>query len=533
MLAFGIRYLNGFVAAASPDDPAQAEWPPDPGRVFMAMAAAHFQTDGESAERQALQWLEGTDRGGEISAPQIKASNATPRAVIESYVPVNDKPIWKIDPAKPKQKPPPPLQSAPGITRVKNPRQFARAWLDDDTAYLLWPDLDPPEAHRTALEGLCSKVTRIGHSSSLVQMWLADPESIEAPNWIPDDNRGIVRLRIPGPGTLDYLERQYNAEAADDYASLKVTDMETDDAKAKKQARKRLGEQYGNSPPPRQHPQLSLYQGYAPPTGTEAPVTPGTVFDPYPIVLRLTPQQSAYRALDLMATQTLVHRWREAILSHSNSLSEPVRRLLSGHSPDGGPSDDPHLAFLPLAFVGHEHADGHLLGMGLALPAELGRDDRREALRAIAAARQLKLGRLGVWRAEPVTESRPPSNLRPEAWTAAPASATHWSTVTPIVYDRHPKAEDKAAYQRESAEMIATACSRIGLPRPREVIVTHVSVHYGTPPAFTFPRLKREDGGERRHSHVILVFDEPVCGPMLIGAGRFRGHGVCRPIRGA
>jgi len=38
--------------------------------------------------------------------------------------------------------------------------------------------------------------------------------------------------------------------------------------------------------------------------------------------------------------------------------------------------------------------------------------------------------------------------------------------------------------------------------------------------------LQRKDGSPRWHTHAILVFDEPVCGRVLIGAGRFRGA-VC------
>ena len=78
--------------------------------------------------------------------------------------------------------------------------------------------------------------------------------------------------------------------------------------------------------------------------------------------------------------------------------------------------------------------------------------------------------------------------------------------------------------------MIKETCTRIGLPEPREVVITQVSAHPGVPPSFAFPRLKRKDGSERRHSHAILVFDEPVCGPVLIGAGRFRGYGLCRSL---
>jgi CRISPR-associated protein Csb2 len=102
--------------------------------------------------------------------------------------------------------------------------------------------------------------------------------------------------------------------------------------------------------------------------------------------------------------------------------------------------------------------------------------------------------------------------------------------VTPVAFDRHPKEKDRVAYQREAAEMISGACAAIGLPRPREVVVTPVSAHLGVPPAHAFPRLRRKDGTDRRHAHAILVFDEPVVGPVLIGAGRYRGYGVCRPM---
>lgn len=171
--------------------------------------------------------------------------------------------------------------------------------------------------------------------------------------------------------------------------------------------------------------------------------------------------------------------------------------------------------------------------MAITLPEGLGSDERRDVLRAIGRVHDLKLGRLGVWGVQRDTSARPPWNLRPEAWTANPDGATHWSTVTPVVFDRHPKAKDRAEYQREVAGMIAAACELIGLPRPREVIVTAVSAHLGVPPAHAFPRLRRKDDSERRHAPAILVFDRPMRGVMLLGAGRYWGYGVCRPIRDA
>lgn len=520
MLAFGIRYLNGFAAAAESDDLERAEWPPHPGRVFMALAAAHFQTGAGPEERAALLWLEGSERGGEISAPAMVVPDGRQRAVVRHYVPVND----KAGPSKAL------MQSMP-LTRERQDRVFARTWLDEETAYLVWSDLKASVDCRAALDALCHKVTRIGHSTSLVQMWVADDAEIGKPNWLPDDDRGVLRLRIAGPGTLEYLEQEYNAMETEDYAALTVEAEAGTDAKTKKTAKKQLKEHYGNQPPPQRRPMLSLYQGYA--RAAEAPdqlQVPGTVFSPHFISLRLEAENSRHRALDLASTLAVAARWREAILSHCNGESETMRSLLSGHEDNGAPLKDPHLAFVPLPFIGHEHADGHLLGMGLVLPAGIDRDTRRDALRVIGQVRRLKLGRLGVWKVVPVAESRPPWNLRSEAWTAHPEGATHWSTVTPIALDRHPKAKDKVAHQRELAGMIAKGCERIGLPKPREVIITPVSTHLGTPPAHAFPKLKRKDGSERRHTHAILVFDDPVCGPILIGAGRFRGFGLFRPL---
>lgn len=520
MLALGIRYLNGFVAATEPESHERAEWPPHPARVFMALAAAHFQTARDAAEREALLWLESQEE-----APAIRASGHLERAVVKQYVPVNDK-------AGDTNKPPTAIiQSLPELARDRKERAFARAWLDQDTAYLVWPNAEPSPAVRAALTGLCAKVTRVGHSTSLVQMWVATDGEVPAIDWIPDELRGTLQLRVPRPGTMAELERQYNAEAVEEYSDLLVRAHDDSNRKAQRAAKKRLREGFQNREPPRFRPRIATYQPYtragAGPVADEAP---GTVFSPHPLILTLEREDGPYGHLDLLSVLAVVERWRDAILSQSNDLPPPVRELLSGHGIDGSPQEVPHLAFLPLAFVGHPHADGRLLGMGLVLPRTILPDHRRTALRAVGRVRRLALGRLGAWRLLAETGLSPPWNLRPEVWTAAVEGATHWATVTPVVFDRHPKAEGRAEYQTAVAAMIATACIRIGLPEPREVIVTQVSVHSGVPPAFRFPRLRRKDGSERRHAHAIVVFDRPVRGPVLIGAGRYRGYGLLRPM---
>jgi len=233
MLALGVRYLNGFVAACEPDARERAEWPPHPGRVFMALAAAHFQTGDDPVERQALEWMEGLP-----TCPHLLASDALARAVVTHYVPVND----KAGPSKAL------LQSAP-LTRDRQARSFARAWPDHDTMYLAWRDADPPEKIRLALEALCAKVTRVGHSSSLVQMWVAESDEIGEPNWVPDDDHAAIHLRVAGPGTIEDLERRYNREAVETYAALQVAASDDSNMTAQKAARKRLKDEFQNQQP--------------------------------------------------------------------------------------------------------------------------------------------------------------------------------------------------------------------------------------------------------------------------------------------
>lgn len=520
MLALGIRYLNGFVAASEPDNLDRAEWPPHPGRVFMALAAAHFHSGADPGERKALLWLEALEKDGEPAAPHIVASGALQRDVVTHYVPVND----KAGPSKSL------LQTVP-LTRNRQPRTFARSWLEDDTAYLVWPDIDPDESVRAALAGLCGKVTRIGHSTSLVQMWLAGEDEAGEPNWLPDEERAVIRLRLAPPGTLEYLERRFNGRAVEAFAELRVMAMDAEDKEAQKVARRRLREEFPEGPPPQLRPNLSAYRGYAPPAEPDTNFqAAGVVFSPHLIVLRLERERGPYGHLDLACVLHVASRWREALLSQSDDLSGSVNKILSGHDVDGVPLEDPHLAFVPLAFVGHEYADGRLLGMGVALPRDVSPDDRRGVLTVLGRVRRLKLGRLGVWRLETVTADQPPWNLRPATWTGYPRGVARWSTVTPVAFDRHPKTKDKGASREEVADMIGRCCVHVGLPPPREVIVTAVSAHLGTSPAHAFPRLHRKDGSPRRHTHGILVFDEPVCGPILLGAGRYRGYGLCRPL---
>ena len=85
MFGLGIRYLMGWaMAAADGAKKERAEWPPHPDRIFMALAAAWFETGQDVQEGNALHWLE------ELAPPGICASDRNVRTIATSFVPVND-----------------------------------------------------------------------------------------------------------------------------------------------------------------------------------------------------------------------------------------------------------------------------------------------------------------------------------------------------------------------------------------------------------------------------------------------------------
>jgi CRISPR-associated protein Csb2 len=211
----------------------------------------------------------------------------------------------------------------------------------------------------------------------------------------------------------------------------------------------------------------------------------------------------------------VVQRWRQALLSVSETLSEPLREILSGHTASGAPLQRPHLALFPLPRVGSLQGHGQIVALAAALPIHLSDEQRSQTLDLLSQVRELRLGPRGLWYLVRVCGSRAPATFRATTWTAHPSGARYWASITPVAFDRHPKGGDPSVYYWEVAATTSEACMAVGLPRPREVLATQVSAHLGVPPAHVFPKLRRQGASDRRPVHASLAFCERVRGLML------------------
>lgn len=547
MLTIEVELLTGRYAATAHNDRDRAEWPPHPARLFSALVAAlHERSPTDPDERAALLWLE------QQEAPSLEVDvEAGSRLVRDVFVPVND--ISLIgDLGRPLREAEQDLDRAEALpegkmrdTEVKSARKqidkarkrieavyVDHARRDDEpsnkeiaSALALTPDrrtrqvrtfpvvlptrphfalrwpAAPPASLRVALGALLERVTYLGHSSSLVRCALSQREVV--PTLVVREDGDHV-LRTVGPGQLERLEREYERHRGVENRVLP--------------ARPRA---YGT-----------------PSTAELTEPTARTVFGDDWIVF----ERVGRAGLLSSCCQGLSRAIRAALIEVHGSEDLPAS--LSGHSPDGKPSDQPHLAYLTLPFVAHEYADGSVMGCALVLPRGVPARDREMLLRLVAKWERtrgtgetfrLVVAGAGLPRTEiQRVELSEKATLRPSRWTRP---ERRFVTATPIALDRNPgdlrgnrDGEAQAAAERARGT-IAMACERIGLPKPRSVAVSFAPRARGAQPARAFGPWPRKPGVPTRVLvHAELQFDSLVRGPVILGAGRFFGLGLCLPL---
>lgn len=543
MISIDVELLTGRYAATSYNRRDRAEWPPHPARVYSALVAA-FALDRREDHRRALDWLADQD------PPWVVAPPAGTRAVTNVFVPVNDVRVtgrqWekalqrveqaeralaagegkstaaerrfaqalaKLDEATAKdfgddgKAPNKAIKAAAQMVperRGKQPRTFPVVLPVEPRFSLVWPAGDPPPAVRRGLAELLRGVAAIGHSSSLVACRLGEGALAGAwPNdvWYPDPD-GEVTLRVVRTGQLGRLERAFE---------------------------RHLGIE------PRMLP--CAFQSYRPGAPAVSRDAPAPVLAGRWVIFRVVGRHRRPTRVPLNRAVDIARALRTVLLKYA---CEPLVAGLSGHTADGKPLTRPHAAFVPLPDVAHpRYASGAILGAAVVVPSVLPAGEAREVMRAIgrweqAAAGDLRLwiGRAGELELERVG-SDPRRALQPRSWTRP---ARRWATVTPVALDRNPgdlyAADPRVAERAADAAQatVAAACEAIGLPAPQWVVVTPRSIYDAAPPARAFMPFPRKEGALRRVCvHAELAFAEPVAGPLLLGAGRYFGLGLCRP----
>jgi CRISPR-associated protein Csb2 len=584
VFVIAIELLAERYTATQFNDRSQPEWPPHPARLYSAMVAAWADgSEPDPGERSALCWLEAQ------GAPEIHCGEPGRRTVVTHFVPVNDATALTRDMhggtyaslesarqalvgarrsgdakallvaekalAKAQAKAVSDAtkagartgrESAPVAASVlqvlpenrgKQGRTYPTVIPDEATIWFVWPSAQPSADEWQALDGLLSRVARLGHSSTLVACRCDETGPTTDATWVPGGtgDAASVRIRVPRPGLLDRLELAYQTHHGEEPRTLPAGMV----------SYQRLG-------PLRQQARMPHLGG-----------------DWY--VLGFTGRKfpAATQAL------TVARAARNALLAHGD---QPSPEILSGHQQrlDGSGSTPPtkrtHLAVVPLLNAGNAHSDGIIFGIALILPTDCSPQDRRsveQALRAWATADefgeftltlstlardrslQYHLQELGVDRSgEPEPDWLAPLTSRRKTTTRDYwcRPARRWLTVTPVALDRfpgnlrstQPETRDRAV--AEAAAGIVQACVNAGLAaKPSDV--RKVTVRLDAPlsgiPASPagrtspgqrhFPGYRVGQGTPRACVHAEIEFAEPVRGPVLIGAGRFLGYGLCLP----
>lgn len=466
-LAIDVELLTGTYEAGLGDE--RAEWPPHPARLFCALVA-QCRSEGE---RDALRWLE---RQGppEVHAPEASVS------ILRGFVPTNA------------------VAGGGGayLARTNGPRAWPRALPALSAFRFSWGEAEPDARTLELLRGLASRVAYVGRPAGMV---LARVDTGGAPpvglrRFVPVAE-GPYLLRVPYPGYLDALTAAFETEEPADTVS-------------------------------KAHP-------YAEPADRipSAPGAPGATSGPYGRLFTLGfPPGSGIAGWHAARVGTAL---RDAVLSRLGqprpedpwpTFTPEALAPIHGHGDRIPP--ERRCAFLGLPFVGHAHASGEMIGVGIAIgravPAEL----RRALLQLLGLDRDdgPRLQTLRIPGPDvTLTLSAPDGrwSIEPARWRGP---SRRWATVTPVVLDRWPKRWSQVP------AILAEGIRLAGYPEPSDLEVRRGSAIHGAPLLRPGDRKRRAGDPDRPWTHAVVTFPEAVEGPVLLGHLRFVGLGLCAPV---
>jgi CRISPR-associated protein Csb2 len=470
-LVLEIEHLLGVAFSARSQSSEVPDWPPQPDRAFSALVAAWGARGARAQERRALEWLEAQPD------PEIVSNSGFPRSAPTVFVPPNDPETGRAAD-----------RSVMPVFRRRQPRRFPAYRPDNPVARLVWRGAAPDPATMAALNALAADTPYLGHSSSLTRCRFRT-------DWAPETCEKASRRIYPG--RLAELHRFYHAGW-----------------------RPSPGDSVRSEP------------------GSQAPPAVSIFSDRWLVLEHIGGEIPDLRAAALVAKA--LHKTVMAGYERIG-LGDTVPAVVSGHTPGGAPLGEPHLAFAPMAFLGSRYADARAFGFALIPPRNgnlLADHDFQRAFRAVThwvekeGRRDLALDCGGLRFAFALAGETARRSLDPTPYVGR---ARIWATCTPVVLDRHLKETDNAGREAEIERLVRRACTNIGLPEPARVVPGKHSAVEGAPSAYPSGRAPAWTGwrlppslASRQLTHVVLQFENPVRGPVILGAGRFVGLGLCR-----
>jgi CRISPR-associated protein Csb2 len=192
---------------------------------------------------------------------------------------------------------------------------------------------------------------------------------------------------------------------------------------------------------------------------------------------------------------------RRAVLSQ---LGNTAPLLAHGHSADM------HMGWIGLPNLS-DFGGGTLLGLAMAIPKDCDPLERAYCVKAMLSVDHIMLAGIRFNLTRPTVAM----SLHQRTWSRP---AKRWVSATPVVLDRFPKGKITAE------DIVAQGCERAGFPRPIRVLLSQNSA-LAMPPAREF-RLRKPGG---LFAHVVLEFERPILGPVLVGKERYFGLGLFLP----
>lgn len=509
LLLISVRFLTPDPTYHGMRDGGRHEWPPSPLRLFQALvdAVSSQSRDDDSQIRahSSMKWFE------RLGRPDIAAPAQVIGTPFRIAVPNNDLDVWAGPISKGNE---PKKQS----NELKTMKQIRPVHLNGEAVHYVYPLPDDSSTWHDFADTLALAARCITHLGWGIDMAIGDASIITADEaakldgvrWRPS-LAGGTPLRVPKTGTLDDLMRKHQ-----DFLNRVTAD------------------------------------GFR-------PVPPLTAYDVVHYRSHLDPVSRPYRLFELRNIDGSRYRHPPARMMHLagmvrhmaiNRMEQPgfapegtpadwVEVFVAGHAREDG-SEHQQISYLPLPSVGHEHTDPGIRRFMLVAP--IGCDDWLAAIARRIAGQQL----------EPEVgnefNGNDPPLLTPirhdrvtDCYTQA---ATVWHSFTPVILPGH---DDHKPAKRQ--KLIQRALAEAGIDQPCEFESSPYSHFRKAYSAHKYDRDRKPQGYLRPQHlldltavHLTLRFgrredpnnpqspwiptQNPVPGPLVIGAGRHCGFGL-------